>query len=158
MAQSLFHKRYKLYNMKKTMFVTLFCAASMMLFAQHHRYDRNNPPDVVVKSYQKDYRTYNNNPTWDMQNNQWHTRYKDRDSRDVDVYYDTRGRRVQTGSEWDRDRLPMRVRERLIRRYPHENYTVYRIERPGRGIFFQITLSGNRKIYMDERGREVRYY
>jgi len=95
-----------------------------------------------------------------MQNNQWHTRYNDRDhgNRNVDVYYDRYGRRLQSQSEWDRNSLPPRVRERIRNRYHDDNYNVYRIERPGKGIFFQITLGGNKRIYLDERGREVRYY
>lgn len=141
--------------MKKTIFLILFCAGVMILSAQQYR---NRPPDVVVRSYQKEYRVYDNNPTWDMQNNQWHTRYRDRDyNRNVDVYYDQYGRRLQTGSEWNGNDLPVRVRERIRNRYRDENYSAYRIERPGRGIFFQITLGGNRRVYLDERGREVRY-
>lgn len=147
--------------MKKTMFLTLFCAAAMTLCAQHHRYDRSRPPDAVTRSYQKEYRIYDNNPTWDMQNNQWHTRYLDRQNgnKNVDVYYDRYGRRTQTGREWDPLRLPAPVRDRISRRYHEENYSVYRIERPGKRPFFQITLgANNRIIYMDDRGREVRYY
>ena len=96
-----------------------------------------------------------------MQNNEWHTRYMDRENgnRNVDIYYDKYGRRIQTGREWDPVRLPASVRDRISRRYHEENYSAYRIERPGKHVFFQITLAANRKvIYIDERGREVRYY
>jgi hypothetical protein len=148
--------------MKKTFFLILFSAASMMLFAQQHRYNRRQSvPEEVQRSYQKDYRNYDNNPTWDMQNNQWHTRYMDREhnNRYVDVYYDRYGRRLQSQSQWDRNDLPFRVRERIRNRYRDENYAVYRIERPRRRIFFQIVFgNGDRRIYLDERGREVRYY
>jgi len=130
----------------------------MMLFAQNDRYNRSAPPEVQ-RSYQKDYPDYyNNNTTWDMRNNQWHTRYRDRDrNRDVDVYYDRRGRRIYSQYYWDRNDLPVAVRERIRRRYHYDNYNVYRMERPGRGIYFQITLGGNRRVYLDERGREVRF-
>jgi hypothetical protein len=60
-------------------------------------------------------------------------------------------------SEWDRNDLPERVRDRIRSRYHSENYNAYRIERPGRGLYFQITLEGNKRIYLDERGREVKY-
>jgi hypothetical protein len=96
-----------------------------------------------------------------MQNNEWHTRYVDRqnDNRNVDVYYDKYGRRIQTGREGDPLRLPAPLRDRISRRYHEENYSAYRIERPGKRPFYQITLAANRKvIYIDERGREVRYY
>jgi len=143
--------------MKKIFFLFVFCAGGLILFAQ--RYDRNVPPEVQ-RSYQKDYPDYNNNATWDLRDNQWHTRYLDRNhnNRYVDVYYDRRGRRMLTQSYWDRNELPVVVRERMRRRYHRDNYQVYRIERPGNRIFFQITLGGNRKVYFDERGREVRYY
>jgi hypothetical protein len=67
--------------MKKTCFLMVLCAATMMLSAQdynHHRdRDRNQPPDVVIRSYHKEFKSYGN-PTRDMQNNEWHTRYMDR--------------------------------------------------------------------------------
>src|SRR5438477_2826968 len=98
--------------MKKTIFSILFCASAMMLSAQQYKHNRDRPPDVVIRSYQKEYKAYNNNPTWDMQNNQWHTKYLDKENgnRNVDVYYDKYGRRVQTGREWDPLRLPAPVR------------------------------------------------
>jgi len=147
--------------MKKTMFLILFCAGTIMMYAQQHRYDRNRPPDMVIRSYQKEYRNYDHNPTWDMQNNQWHTRYMDKQNgnRNVDVYYDKSGRHIQTGREWDPIKLPPMVRDQLSRKYHEENYSAYRIERPGKRPFFQITLGANNKnVYMDDRGREVRYY
>jgi hypothetical protein len=145
--------------MKKLIFAAFLCVTSVTLFAQQQRYHRNVPPEVQ-RSYQKDYPNYNDNASWDMRNNQWHTRYKDRDhnNRDVDVYYDRRGQRVMTQSRWDRDDLPANVREGISRRYHRDQYEAYRIERPGRGVFFQITLGGNKKVYFDENGREVRHY
>jgi hypothetical protein len=146
--------------MKKIIFLSVFCATSMILFAQQYDRDRRSVPPEVQRSYQRDYPNYYNNATWDLRDNQWHTRYMDRDhgNRYVDVYYDRRGRRVLTQSYWDRNSLPVDLRERIRRRYHNDHYDVYRIERPGNRIFFQITLGGNRKIYVDERGREVRYY
>jgi len=147
--------------MKKIILVMTFCAGSMMLFAQNRDYQRNTAPDAVRRSWEREYPNYRDNSTWDMQNNQWHTRYMDRDhNRNVDVYYDRYGHRVRMQSEWNRNDLPARVKDRLRRRYHYMNddYNVYRIERPGRGFFFQITLGGNRKVYLDQYGREVRYY
>jgi hypothetical protein len=150
--------------MKKMFFLGLFTTSSILLFAQNDKYKdkkhrQENVPQVVQQSYQREYPNYNNS-TWDQRNNQWHTRYMDRDhNRNVDVYYDRSGRRVLTQSDWDRDDVPVTVKERIRRKYHDENYNVYRIERPGRGILFQITLGGNnnRRVYFDENGREVRY-
>ena len=147
--------------MKKTFFLVLSCSVSMILFAQKDRYNnRNNstPPPTVEKSYQKDYSNYNHE-NWDMRNNRWHTRYTDRDhgNRTVDVYYDRNGRRMQSESTWNRDELPQEVKDRIRRKYHDDNYQAMRIEKPGRGFYFQITLGGNRKVNLDERGREVRY-
>jgi len=154
----------KLRYMKKMFFLVLLTTGSIILFAQNDKYrDKNrkeNVPAVVQQSYQRDYPNYNNS-TWDRRNNEWHTRYMDRDhgNRYVDVYYDRNGRRMLAQSDWDRDNVPVPVRDRIRKRYHDENYNVYRIERPGRGILFQITFGGNnnRKVYYDERGREVRY-
>ena len=142
--------------MKKTIFLILFCAGAIAVSAQQYK----RPPNVVMRSYQKEYRVYNN-PTWDMQNNQWHTRWLDKENgnRNVDVYYDKDGRRIQTGREWDPLRLPAPVRERISNRYHEENYSAYRLERPGKIPFYQITLAANKKVvYINEKGREVRYY
>ena len=153
--------------MKKVIFLILCSAGSIMVFAQQYNRDRDRDrnrqsvPTEVQRSYQRDYPNYyDNNATWDLRDNQWHTRYIDRNhgNRYVDVYYDRRGRRMLTQSYWDRNDLPVTVRESMRHRYHNDNYQVYRIERPGNRVFFQITLGGNRKVYYDERGREVRYY
>jgi hypothetical protein len=129
-----------------------------MLFAQQNNYHRN-PPQNVQRSWQRDYPNYNTNNSWEYRNNRWHNRYQDRDhnNRNVDVYYDRNGRRVFWQSEWDRNDLPVVVRDRIRTRYHADNYNAYRIERPGGGFYFQITIGGNRNIYLDERGREVRH-
>ena len=142
--------------MKKAVFLVMFCASTAMLFAQQTN-SRRNPPSSVQRSWQRDYPNYNNNDaSWQYSNNRWHRSYQDRDNnRNVDVYYDRNGRRIYAQSEWDRNNLPDRVKQRIRTRYRSDNYTAYRIERPGRGFYFQISLGGNRKVYLDERGREV---
>lgn len=138
----------------------VFSAVGIVLFAQQDYRNRNsNPPQPVQRSWQKDHPNDQNN-TWEYRNSQWHTRYQDRDhsNRNVDVYYDRNGRRTMTQSEWGRNDLPDVVRNRIRTRYHSEDYNAYRVERPGRGFYFQITLGGNKKVYLDERGREVRNY
>jgi len=146
--------------MKKTFLLMVFCAGSMVLFAQQNNHNRNTtPPQSVQRSWQKDYPNYNND-SWEYRNNQWHTKYQDKDhnNRNVDVYYDRNGHRIMSQSEWDRNDLPEGVRNRMKTRYHSENYNAYRVERPGKGFYFQITLGGNKKVYLDERGREVKYH
>jgi hypothetical protein len=146
--------------MKKLSFLIVFCAGSMLVFAQDHRRGNWNVPPTVEKSYHKDYPgSDNSNNSWDMKNNQWHTRYMDKDhNRNVDVYYDRNGRRMQTQSEWTWNDLPKRAQDRVRSRYHnrHNNYNVSRIEKPGRTAFFQISW-GNTKIYVDANGRSVKY-
>ena len=145
--------------MKKTFFLMAFCAGAMVLFAQQNNHHNTTPPQSVQHSWQKDYPNYSNT-TWSYTNNQWHTRYQDRDhsNRNVDVYYDKNGHRVMSQSEWDRNDLPEGVRERVKTKYHSENYHAHRIEKPGKAIYFQITLSGNKKVYLDEKGHEVKHY
>jgi len=149
--------------MKKILLITALCASSMLVFAQNDSY-RRYPPSAVQRSWQRDYPDHNmnsNNNSWEWQNNRWHTRYLDRDrNKYVDVYYDRYGRRMYVRHDWDANDLPVRVRERIRNRYRTNNYSVYRVERPGSGFYFQISLGGNRVIYLDERGREIRnrYY
>jgi len=145
--------------MKKTFFLIAFCAGAMVLFAQQNNHHNTTPPQSVQHSWQKDYPNYSNT-SWNYSNNQWHTRYQDRDhnNRYVDVYYDKNGHRVMSQSEWDRNDLPEGVRERVRTKYHSENYHAHRIEKPGKAVYFQITLSGNKKVYLDEKGHEVKHY
>ena len=145
--------------MKKTFFLIAFCAGAMVLFAQQNNHHNTTPPQSVQHSWQKDYPNYSNS-TWTYTNNQWHTRYQDRDrnNRYVDVYYDKNGHRVMSQSEWDRNDLPEVVRERVRTKYHYENYHAHRIEKPGKAVYFQITLGGNKKVYLDEKGHEVKHY
>jgi hypothetical protein len=145
--------------MKKTFFLIAFCAGAMVLFAQENNHHHNTPPQSVQHSWQKDYPNYSNT-TWTYTNNQWHTRYQDRDhnNMNVDVYYDKNGHRVMSQSECNRNDLPQGVQERVKTKYHSENYNAHRIEKPGKGTYFQITLSGNKKVYLDEKGHEVKHY
>ena len=146
--------------MKKTFFLMAFCAGAMVLFAQENNHHHNTtPPQSVQHSWQKDYPNYSNT-TWSYTNNQWHTRYQDRDhnNKNVDVYYDKNGHRIMSQSECDRNELPEGVRERVKTKYHSENYHAHRIEKPGKAVYFQITLSGNKKVYLDEKGHEVKHY
>ena len=148
--------------MKKAIFLIVFCVSTVMLFAQQTN-TRRYPPTTVQRSWQRDYPDYNlnnDNQPWEWRNNRWHRRFRDRyhGDRYVDVYYDRNGRRIYALHERDRNELPDRVRERIRRRYRSDDYSVFRVERPGRGFYFQITLGNNRNIYLDESGREVRHY
>ena len=147
--------------MKKIFLIMALCASSVLVFAQNDNH-RRYPPTSVQRSWQRDYPDYNvNDNNWQWQNNRWHTRYMDRNRNHyVDVYYDRSGRRMYERHEWNVNDVPVNVRDRIYRRYHTNNYSVYRVERPGSGFYFQISLGGNRIIYLDERGREVRnrYY
>ncbi|HEY1870717.1 MAG TPA: hypothetical protein VGG71_06635 [Chitinophagaceae bacterium] len=142
--------------MKKIFFLIVACTLGSMVFAQDHK--DKHVPESVRDSYQKDHPDYKN-PTWDMKNDQWHTRYTDKDhgNRYVDVYYDKDGKRIQSRSKWDHHELPEGVRDQMRKRYHASNYTAYRIDRPEQGIFFQLSW-GNKKVNLDEQGNEVKYH
>ena len=145
--------------MKKTILLVVFCAGSVILFAQNNN-SRRNPPQSVQRSWHRDYPNSDDNEAWEYRNNQWHRRYTDRDhnNRSVDVYYDRYGHHVMSQTQWDRNDLPDRVRNRIRSKYRTDNYNAFRVERPGRGFYFQITLGNNRKVYLDAQGRDVRYH
>ena len=142
-------------NMKKILLAIALCAGTTFVFAQKHKEEKRNVPDAVRHSFQKDHPDYNNT-TWSMKNNEWHTMYRNKDKKYVNVYYDKRGRFIQSDSRWDRDDLPQAVQNRMRKRYHSGNYNVYRIERPNR-VFFQLSW-GNHKVYMNKEGHEVKYY
>jgi len=144
--------------MKKIFLAIAFCAPTTLVLAQkEHKKETRKAPEVVEHSFQQGHPDYNHT-TWEMQNNEWHTKYRDKDhnNRYVNAYYDKRGRFVQSDSRWDRDDLPQAVQDRMRKRYHADNYSVFRIERPNR-IFFQLSW-GNHKVYMNKEGHEVKYY
>jgi hypothetical protein len=147
-------------NSMKNYFLFLFsCLSGTLVFGQHDN-DHRNPPTTVTHSWQRDYPNQQS-VQWDLRNNQWHTTYRDNEhnNRNVDVYYDRNGKRRYWQTEWDRNDLPPSVQNRIRSKYHVNNYSAYRVERPGGKYYFQISLGKNRKIYLDERGRETsRFY
>jgi len=144
--------------MKKYFLALLFCAVSTLIFGQQ-RGNRKDPPQSVQRSWKKDYPN-RDNEEWEWKNNQWRTRYKDRDNnnRNVDVYYDKNGKRKYSQTEWDRRDLPARVQNRIRTRYRTDNYSAYKVQRSSGGFYFQITLGNNRNVYLDNQGRETSHY
>jgi hypothetical protein len=152
--------------MKKLFITLLFLGSGAMLFAQNthqnqnqNRHD-NGAPTPVQRSFQKDY-PGNNTAQWQQQqNNQWHAVVKDKDNRDVDVYYDHNGHKLSTHSSWDRKNVPSALDKRINSRYHSKDYQVHRIERPNLKPLFQITLTiggKNKTVYMDDKGNEQKY-
>jgi hypothetical protein len=149
--------------MKKIIFASLIILSSSMLYGQQNRNNNRNQrqaPSTVQQAWQKDHPN-NGNPTWQMNNGQWHARYKDQtNNRNADTYYDSRGRQLDTHTQWDRKDVPQEVDNRVRTRYHSKNYQVTRIDRPSNPSLFQIILGGGtsrRTVYLDERGNEVRY-
>jgi hypothetical protein len=148
-------------TMKKIFFSMLLLASSAAVFAQNDRRDRDHQaPQPIQRSFQKDYpdMTVTN---WQRQNsNQWHGIYKDKNNRDIDVYYDGKGKRLSSHQPWDRKDVPQVLDRRINTRYHTRDYQVFRIERPNYKPLFQIKLEiggKNRVVYMDERGNERKY-
>jgi hypothetical protein len=138
--------------MKKICLLIAFCAGTTLAFAQKDKQEK--VPEAVKQSFLQDHPNYNNT-TWDMRNSHWHTMYRDKDKRFVNVYYDKQGNFIQSDSPWDPDDLPQAVKERMKKRYHVTDYNAYRIERPNR-VFFQLSWSKH-KVYMDKEGHEVKY-
>lgn len=144
--------------MKKTILLATSITVSMMVFAQQHK-EHSKVPESVRTSWQSDYpNNKDDHNSWDMRNNQWHTRYKDKDhgNRYVDVYYDKNGHRIRSKSLWNRNDLPEAVRDRMNKKYHVHNYQAYRIDRPEKGVVFQLSW-GKTNVYIDESGNEVKY-
>jgi hypothetical protein len=159
--------------MKKIIFIGVMILSSSMLFAQDRDHDRDNrdnkdrrnqrqAPNSVQESWRRDHPDVSN-PTWEQRNGQWHARYQDQrnNNRNTEVYYDQRGRQIDSHTAWDRNQMPKDFDKRMRSRYHARDYQVTRIDRPNnQGSLFQILLnlgSTKRTIYTDENGREVRY-
>ena len=150
----------------KKILMSLLLLSSITLFAQnnddHNRDQRdrhddsrnNNVPDNVQRSFQQEYPDARD-ARWENTNGRWHSNYKDKD-RDADAWYDNDGRRINTRYYYNETELPGGLRNRLHRRY-HSDYKTYRVDRPGSGVLFQVTLGDGRVTYYDENGRKRRY-
>ena len=159
--------------MKKIVFLMLFLINIALAFAQDRDRDREyrrdsrsysargDVPERVWNSFHRDYPNAEY-PQWQHLGKEWHATYKDRDhgGRNVETYYDRRGRRIDSHIEWNRRELPEDFDQHIYDRYHTRDYEVYRIERSGRPSIFQIILNldnGRRSIFTDEYGNEIRF-
>ena len=151
----------------KKLIVPILLLSSTLSFAKnrtgdrndHRNNNRNDPPSTVQQNFQRD--NPNRNANWSQKNNDWHATYKDDNARDVNAYYDRRGRRTETRTTWSRNEVPRDLDNRIDRMYHTKNYNAVRIERPNSQPLFQILLNlgggRNRTVYMDEKGRQKQY-
>lgn len=147
--------------MKKTLFSLFLVLSGAVLFAQPNRQIRNqNTPKSVQDAFTRAHPNAGN-AQWSQRNGQWHATYNDKtNNRNVDDYYDNRGRHMYSRVEWDRKNLSSNYHKRITSRYHTTNYRVTRIERPNNPSLFELILNiggNNRTVYTDERGNRVRY-
>ena len=154
----------KLIYMKMIILSMAFVTCSTVLFAQNqNRYnkDHRNPPQSVQQDWQNDHAN-DGQPTWQQSNGQWHAHYQAHDNnRNADTYYDSRGRQVDTHTQWDRKDVPQNFDQRVNQRY-HANgkYDVTRIDRPNQKEVYELRVrqgNKNRTVYTDDQGNEVHY-
>jgi hypothetical protein len=143
----------------KKIFLSLFLASSTILFAQHNDKDKN-VPQTVRRSFEKENPSVKSEGVeWHQKNGEWHANYKDNSQRDVDAYYDRYGNRKDRHIAWDRNDVPKDLDTKINTRYHvNGNYKVYRIERPKMQPLFQVRIGTSKIVYLDEKGREQKYY
>jgi hypothetical protein len=146
---------------KVIVFSLLLSATAGQLLAQdgdHH------VPSTVQRSFQRDYPEARD-PKWSSDHGQWHADFNDHsryDRGEMVAHYSRNGHHVDSHIPYDRNDVPPAVVERTNQRYPggrDHNYT--RIEHPGGQPLFQVSLNlqgRNRTMYVDENGREKKYY
>ena len=142
----------------KTVIFSLLLLSSTTLLAQVNRNNDDRRPMAVRRSFERDYPSVTN-VQWGLRNGQWEGTYRDNNNRQVMVHYDRYGRRIDSHIAWDRNEVPQDIDRSVNRRYhANSNYQVFKIERPRSQPLFQIRIGTRRPIYMDERGRERKYY
>jgi hypothetical protein len=167
--------------MKKIIFSLMLLISSTVLYAQErekerdrdrnkekeYRDDRNynargNVPSNVWNSFHRDYPNADN-PRWDRNGRGWVATYQDRNynNREVQSYYDRKGRRMDSHTAWDRRDMPGDFDQRFTNRYhPQGDYRVYRIDRANGPIVYQVIMDDGgrtRTIYTDQYGNEIKY-
>lgn len=164
--------------MKRILFSMLLLASAGITFAQdrdrdkddrdrNYRDERNynargDVPGNVWNSFHRDYPN-SMNERWEREGRNWHVYYADPryNNRQVDIYYDRRGRLLDSHTAWDNNNLPQDFNQRIYNRYHiRDNYRVYRIERPYGEPVFQIVLNDRgrqRTFYTDQYGNSIRY-
>jgi hypothetical protein len=166
--------------MKRIFFSMLLLGSAVVTFAQDRDRDRdrddrdrnyrdernyNARGDVPSNVWNSFHNTYPNSreERWERSGRNWHVYYTDPNynNRPVDLYYDRRGRLIDTHTYWDYNNLPSDFNERIHNRYHirDNNYKVYRIERRNGEPVFQIMLNdgSNRTFYADQYGNPIRY-
>lgn len=168
--------------MKQILFSMLLLASASVTFAQDRDRDRDRDRDDKDRNY-KDERNYNArgevpsnvwnsfhrdypndmNERWERNGRNWHAYYNDPryNNRQVDIYYDRRGRLLDSHTAWDYNNLPQDFNQRIYNRYHiRDNYRVYRIERPYGEPVFQIVVNDDgrqRTFYTDQYGNPIRF-
>jgi hypothetical protein len=160
--------------MKRIIFSTLLLISGAVVFAQDRDRDQNRDnrndnrnynargdvPNNVWSNFHRDYPN-SNDVRWERSGRRgWHGNMRDNDNRNVDVYYDRKGRMVDRHVAWDYRNMPQGYNDRVYNRYHTRDYRVYRIERPNSSPLFELLLNlgGNsRTVYTDENGNEIRY-
>ena len=138
-----------------------------VLFAQNDRHNdhnnrnKDNTPQTVRESFNREHPDAAN-ANWSQNNGQWHANYRDNtNNRNVESYYDNKGRHMYSRTEWNRKDLPGDYDKRIRSRYRTSNYRVTRIERPNnQPSLFELILNiggRNKTVYTDERGNEVKF-
>jgi hypothetical protein len=147
--------------MNKVMFLAFFALAlSSRLIAQNARH----APGAVQGSFQRDYPEARD-PQWNFSHSQWHANFNDHSQNDrgeMVANYDRSGHHIDSHIRYDQNDVPTAVVDRTQRNYPGgRNYTYTRIERPVGQPLFQVSLNlhqKNRTLYVDDNGREQKYY
>jgi hypothetical protein len=164
--------------MKKVILSVALMISAAMVFAQdrdrdrdddrnrnyndnRNYYARGDVPSNVWNSFHRDYPDVND-VRWQRNGRGWIAIYNDRNyNREIQSYYNRRGRRMDSHAYVDRRDLPYDFDRRFESRYhPQNGYQVYRIDRPGGPVVYQVILNDgneNRTIYTDQYGNEIRY-
>ncbi len=122
-------------------------------------YNAQGVPDRINSSFRHDHPDARD-AQWEHNGKSWHATYHGDRDRNVDAYYDRRGRMIDQHIAWDNSQLPGDFDNNIYNRYHTHDYKVYRIERPNASPLFQLSLNlggGSTTIYTDENGNRVRY-
>jgi len=137
----------------------IFGFSVFFVFSQHD----HTPPKQVSESFHREY-PRSNPAKWSRSNDGWSVSFQDNDHNngEATAYFDASGKYVETHIPYDKNDVPVSVRNHTRNSYgASDQYEYTRIDRSGEKAVYKTQVRHKKQdktIYMDNDGRERDYH
>jgi hypothetical protein len=144
--------------MKRSL-ITMILGFYVVFGYSQHNY---TPPKNVSESFQKEY-PKSKSSQWKQLNEGWSVSFQDKDHNNGEAmaYYETSGKHIDTHTPYDKNDVPLPVRNHAKNGYgSSDSYDYTRIDHSGEQTVYKTQVkhkNHDKTIYMDNYGHEKDY-